>query len=260
MLDKWKGRAVYLKTLAKPWLDYPKTRHDPLIPPPWLHNIGGGNFREVGMEFLGHFIELCGLKPTERVLDVGCGTGRMATALADYLTSGTFDGLEIVKPSVDWCNRAYSAHPNFHFHHADVRNERYNRTGSVDASEYRFPFPDGSFDFVFLTSVFTHMLPDAVRNYSNEIQRVLAPGGRALITAYLLNATARRQIKSRAAYFPFDQKGDGFYFTSENPEDAVAYEEADFLAMTGPATVFPGSWVGLDGTSWQDIVITHPKR
>ena len=47
------------------------------------------------------------------------------------------------------------------------------------ASEYTFPYEDGEFDVVVLTSVFTHMLPDDVAHYLDEIARVLKPGGRA---------------------------------------------------------------------------------
>jgi hypothetical protein len=40
--------------------------------------IGEGDFDAVGQELLGYFRELAHLEPTERVLDIGCGLGRMA--------------------------------------------------------------------------------------------------------------------------------------------------------------------------------------
>lgn len=51
---------------------------DPLIPPDCLHAVGGPEFVKVGEEFLRHFVEVGGLQPHHRVLDVGFGTGRMA--------------------------------------------------------------------------------------------------------------------------------------------------------------------------------------
>jgi hypothetical protein len=47
-------------------------------------------------------------------------------------------------------------HPTFRFHRADLASSAYNPHGLMPASAYRFPFPDQSFDFIFLTVV-----PDA---------------------------------------------------------------------------------------------------
>ena len=44
----------------------------------------------------------------------------------------------------------------------------------------------GGRDVAFLTSVFTHMLPEDVEHYLDELARVLKPGGRTLITWFLL--------------------------------------------------------------------------
>ena len=59
----------------------------------------------------------------------------------------------------------YATPTQFRFQQIDVSTELYNKEGRYQASEYRFPFPDDSFDFVMLGSVFTHMLPEDVANY-----------------------------------------------------------------------------------------------
>jgi ubiquinone/menaquinone biosynthesis C-methylase UbiE len=256
---------VFVPSEPKKWLAYAFGPRDPLTPPPWLHNIGGGDSRAISREFLGHFIELGGLTPSDRVLDIGSGTGRMALALTEYLETGTYYGLEIVKSSVDWCRRAYAPFRNFTFVHADLGNNWYNRRGSQDAESYRLPFDDHSFDFIFLTSVFTHMRPQEVRNYLREIARVLAPNGKALVTAYLLNRPAHDQIHNGAAHFSFKRRGHGFFHEYRSPERAIAYDQSEFLQMVAgaglTAAVFPGSWTGLPGRSWQDIlVIGHQER
>src|SRR5215212_241626 len=43
--------------------------------------VGDGNYRAIGTEYLGHYVRIGGLKPTDRVLDIGCGIGRMAVPL-----------------------------------------------------------------------------------------------------------------------------------------------------------------------------------
>lgn len=122
------------------------------------------------------------------ILDVGSGQGRIARPLVDFLCpdEGEYHGIEIIEEGVEFCRRAYSDYENFLFHHIPVYNQFYNPSGTVEASKYGFPFPDSHFTFVFLTSVFTHMLEEDIRQYVSEIQRVLKPGGRALMTFFLL--------------------------------------------------------------------------
>src|ERR1700741_1289804 len=116
------ARAVLARVLAL-------ARGRSLIPPRCLHSVGPSDFVETGEEFLRYFTELAGLTPHERVLDVGCGTGRMARPLSRYLTDGRYDGVDVVGPSIAWCQAAYRRFPNFRFHHADVYNRVYNPKG-----------------------------------------------------------------------------------------------------------------------------------
>src|SRR6185295_13231209 len=85
-----------------------------------------------------------------------------------------------------WCTDNISSRfPNFHFHHANLSNTLYRKAGSV-AAKYRFPFPAERFDFIFLTSVFTHLRPEDAKNYLGEIKRVLKTEGRVLMTFLLM--------------------------------------------------------------------------
>ena len=234
---------------------------DPLVPPPSLHGVGG-HFHTTGHEFMRYFTGLGELKPTDRVLDIGSGTGRMAIRIKDYLTTGTYDGTEIVGESVDWCNQAYAKYPNFRFHHSDVFNEFYNPRGPVLAADYKFPFPDASFDFIFLTSVFTHMFPKDVENYLAEVKRMLAPGGRVLVTVFLLNEETRAlmgQGKSRFDFrFPVNDCWTAF--DDRPPESAIAFEEDQFRRMVEAqgleiTSLNFGNWRGKDGLTIQDLLI-----
>ncbi|HEY2638217.1 MAG TPA: class I SAM-dependent methyltransferase, partial [Solirubrobacteraceae bacterium] len=175
-------------------LDRLRGRHDPLIPPRRLNFVGPGDFAATGEEFLGHFTALAGLRPDERVLDVGCGIGRMARPLARYLVPpGAYAGFDVVPEAIAWCTRAYAGLPHFAFHLAEVRNAVYRPDSGVPAAEYRFPFPDAAFDFAFATSVFTHLLPTDAERYLAELARVVRPGGRVLLTFFVLDDDARER-------------------------------------------------------------------
>lgn len=242
-------------------------RQDPFVPPPALHPVGSGDYRKHGDEFFDHFKILAGLTPQDRILDIGCGTGRMARPLTSYLQDGTYDGFDIVKPAIDWCRRVYTRrHPNFTFHYADLYSELYNRAGKHSAAKFQLPFQTHTFDFVFLTSVFTHMLPDAIDNYLGEIERMMKPQGRCLATFFLITPESRRLMKSGAARIEFLSNVDGYYIADpDSVESGVAYPESAIrefyqrheLQIAEPIRY--GFWSGRkDGLSFQDIVLaTH---
>jgi len=162
---------------------------DKLIPPKSMIFVGDGDYKKIGEEFFVYLTELGGLKPTHKILDVGCGIGRMTLPLTRYLSNeGEYYGFDIVKKGIDWCNKNISTiYPNFQFEHANIYNKMYNQGGSIKSTEYKFPYNNEKFDFVFLTSVFTHMFRKDVEQYIKEISRVLKKSGKCLITFFLLN-------------------------------------------------------------------------
>lgn len=236
-----------------------------MIPPKSLSFVGKGDFVKIGREFRRHFIELAQLRPEHRVLDVGCGIGRMAIPLTEFITpAGGYWGFDIVKKGIDWCQeRITPKFPNFQFRHSDVYNKHYNPGGSEHACDYRFPFEDDFFDFVFLTSVFTHMVPVDLENYLREITRVLKPGGRCLITFLLINEDSAGLIRAGKSDLDFVHEMDGYFTTKPaDPEAAIAYDEAAALAffdkcgLTVELPVRYGSWCGRNTfLSYQDILI-----
>jgi ubiquinone/menaquinone biosynthesis C-methylase UbiE len=241
-----------------------RMRPDPFIPPRALHPVGDGDYRMTGEEFFGYFKTLAGLKPQDRVLDIGCGTGRMALPLTRYLDGGTYDGFDISRPAIKWCRNVFTRrYPHFTFHHADLYNGLYNRRGKQRAGQFQLPFQKQTFDFVFLTSVFTHMLPDGIENYLAEITRVLKPRGRCLATFFLITPESLQLITSGAGDFKFVSAVGGHYVADlKTEESAVAYTEETVRelynkhALQIAEPIRYGSWCGRkDGLSYQDIVI-----
>lgn len=215
------------------------------------HWGGGGNYEEIGQEFLRHFIS-AGLKPHHRVLEIGCGAGRMAAPLVNYL-EGSYVGIDISERAIRYCEQTIK-HPRFSFLHADLFNQSYNTNGR-SAAGYTFPFADGSFDFIFLTSVFTHLLREEVSNYMSEIGRLLKSGGISFSTWYLL-------MEIEKPYMPLTRFDDVSLVKSlKEPTKAIAYDhffvvELCSLNLLVIRDIHLGSWARSKGLSWQDIIVT----
>jgi SAM-dependent methyltransferase len=260
-----KDAIKYMAYAGVDMIDILRGRRDPLVPPRRMIFVGNGDFKKIGDEFLRYFIELGGLKSGDSVLDVGCGIGRMAVPLTQYLNaSGKYEGFDIVAHGIDWCTKNITVrHPNFHFQIADVYNKGYNPKGRFNAAQYKFPFANASFDFVFLTSVFTHMLPQEMENYFAEIARILRGGGRCLITFFLLNAESLRHINDKQSTLDFKFELAGCRTTDPiKPENAVAFEENYIRAVYEKyglriaEPVHYGSWCGRKNfLSYQDMIV-----
>ena len=98
-----------------------------------------------------------GLGPDAHLLDVGCGTGQLATALEPFLSpAGAYVGTDIAPEAIAFCRRKFQR-PNFQF---------------VESEMTGVPLSGRRFDFVYFGSVFTHM-------YTPEIRAMLeAPADR----------------------------------------------------------------------------------
>ena len=210
-----------LKWLGYAWQDVTGGARAARVPPKRKTFIGGGDFIAVGDAFFGT-LKRHGLTADMDVLDVGCGQGRMARPMTGFL-KGRYEGFDIDKSGIEWCQAQYKDAPNFTFHHADVFNARYNKTGQVAAKDYRFPFEDNSFDRVFLTSVFTHMFKYDVENYLSEISRVLKPSGKCLVTWFLLDEVSR-QSQHPVMNFAYDVDDVSRTTVKSNPEAAIAFD------------------------------------
>lgn len=223
------------------------------------------DFKENGDEFFRHYVELCGLEPNESMLDLGCGIGRKTLPLTRYLSvRGSYVGMDIVKSGVDWCTEKYtSKYPNFKFQLIDVYNSLYNPDGNYEAAEYKFPFFAEQFDFVVLNSVFTHMLPLEVENYLSEISRVLLPGGRCLISFFVLNDESLRLIEAGRSTVDLRYEfGPARAISREKPELAIGYDEkyvVELYEKCGLEIKQPvayGSWCGRENYySYQDQIL-----
>jgi SAM-dependent methyltransferase len=234
---------------------------------PWKQyalSVGGGDFEKVGQEYFGYLVRLGGLEPHHHLLDVGCGIGRMAVPLTGYLSEGAYTGCDIVEQSIRWCRRRIaSRYPNFSFDHVDVYNRHYNPGGNLKASDFDFPYADASFDLVLLVSVFTHMLPEDMENYTFEVARVLKPGGRCLITFFVLDDENTRLVEEGKSDLDYKFQFEGFRSVEpEEVETSIAYEEPLIRGLYKRAglrilePIHYGTWSRRSGgLAYQDIVV-----
>ncbi len=96
----------------------------------------------------------------KRVLDFGCGVGKVLRHFAQEATIAEFTGCDIHAPSIDWLQRNLC--PPFNAFRC--------------SEEPPLPQPDGYFDLIYATSVYTH-LTDRWAEWLLEHHRVLAPDG-----------------------------------------------------------------------------------
>jgi SAM-dependent methyltransferase len=228
------------------------------LPPLRLRkDVGLGDFRAIGQASRRLLIRH-GLQPDDRVLDVGCGVGRVAIPLTQYLSpEGSYDGFDVNRSWIRWCRRNITpAYPRFRFNAVSVANTHYGR-GGVDPSRFRFPYDDASFDFIFAMSLFTHMKVEGVRQYLSEAHRVLRPGG-TLVASFFF---AGDEIKDAALDFRVD-RGDHRLLSESDPDWAIAFappliDEFFPSELWRDRVLEPGHWRNVASDEFQDVVVVH---
>ena len=183
------------------------------------------------------------------VMDIGCGCGRYAHPLRDYRFkserfTGKYIGVDIDQEMLGWCRGNYDAE-RFSFHRSNHQSRAYR--GMKDGhAEYSLPASGASADFVFSTSLFTHLLEDELGNYCRESYRVLKPGGWMAMACFSMDHPPptygqRHTFRYRIANAHVE--------SLEVPEAAVAYDEAFLLGLAraagfGRAEILaaPGDW------------------
>ena len=232
-----------------------------------------GEADKVSARWSSAILDLGELGPDGRVLDIGCGPGRIAARLTRQLERGSYEGFDIDPRSIRWCRRKISSrHPNFHFQLADIRNAEYNPAGSQEARAYTFPYRDDEFDLALAASVFTHMLPGEIERYVSEAARVLKPDGRLLASFFLLNEdTQLRLMYSGRRILGAKEDDGGVHYRSQDattPERMIAvFEEGIRKIYAGAGltieTIGYGKWCGRrDGFLGfgQDLVVARKGR
>lgn len=110
-----------------------------------------------------------------RVLDIGCGS-------SPYFLSHTYFK---EKYAIDQLPKAAAAAPDILWHQLDLN------------AEPKIPFADGFFAAVTLLAVAEHLDPVALERLLTEAHRVLAPGGRLMLTTPAARADRLLRLLAR---------------------------------------------------------------
>jgi len=205
-----------------------KEKNDPPIPRFPIAAGPPGRYKKMGKRYVDYFIKWGNLKSTDKVLEMGCGLGRLSMALKQFLKDESeYHGFDIVPEAIEYCTENItSRYPNFHFSLINIYNKLYNKNGNLSAKEFNFPFENGYLDFVFLISVFTHLTLNDMQHYLSEISRVLNIGQKCFITYFLYGNENNRNDKSKPKDHDFKYPFEGFRSIDPDvPEKAVAYDE-----------------------------------
>jgi SAM-dependent methyltransferase len=108
-----------------------------------------------------------GTADAARVLDFGCGCGRVLRYVRDWLPMADLYGADMDQKGIDWCRA------NFDF-----------ACFTVNGPSAPMEFPDGYFDLIYGVSVFTHT-DEAMQDFwLAELQRIVRPGGLLVLSVH----------------------------------------------------------------------------
>lgn len=201
------------------------------------------------------------------ILDVGCGTGIMAIASEPLLGDrGRYTGIDVSRRDVEFCRRHYPRE-NFSFMHLDVNDK---------AARPRWDVPDASVDAVTALSVWTHMNEADAVFYFREADRVLRPGGKAIITFYLLDDLYQRSVADwtdRSGRYNNSNQNSRIFTTQasesgnwlhpdwvKRPEDTIGVTPAGVQTMLAGTRLslvetYVGNWKEVPGVFYQDVLV-----
>lgn len=125
----------------------------------------GRRLADIDLEAMLGGLELGG---DAAVLELGCGTGRLCTLLADRFVAVV--GLDISPSMIEAAKVLHPERPTLRY---------------VVNDGVRLPFPRGSFDLVMSFAVLHHLDPSLVQAALCAVRRVLKPSGHVRVQAWL---------------------------------------------------------------------------
>jgi cyclopropane fatty-acyl-phospholipid synthase-like methyltransferase len=212
---------------------------EPTLPPTEYMRLVCGDwpdleevFERMGRQIARRLEALKMLEPGARLLDIGCGCGRVALHLVDSPIAA-YAGFDRHAGMIEWAQSNIAARDDrFQFELVDVRSgyeEVDSNEGTISAAEFVFPYGDATFTGALAASVFTHIDLPATERYLCETARVLAPGGRLRASFFLDETTS-------------SMDGSGWNFVISEDDLRAALARADLEAIQVDSTQSRHTW------------------
>jgi SAM-dependent methyltransferase len=221
--------------------------------PPAALRMGGAHFRKdaafvaAAVKDVRRLQRLAGLTEHSRLLDWGCGAGRLAVGVraAGLGQVGDYHGVDVQADLIEWAS-THLSDSRTHFTHVDLANARYNPSG---APERAIPEESDRIDVFYAYSVFSHLLAEESSDYLKEVARLLDPDGRALITCFVEEGVPDCE-ENPAGYGPLTWSG---------PVHCVRFERATFEAMVATAGLAVDRFVYGRETDGQSLYVLRRR-
>lgn len=130
----------------------------------WFFKIGG--LKSFG-EFLDPICRHRELRSVRRLLDWGCGCGRVAVHFLSEPDVAEVFGCDVHQEAIQWCGE-------------NLRPGKFSRIEPWPPT----PYEDAAFDVALGISVFTHLARDVQNAWLAEMRRIIAPGGLFLASTH----------------------------------------------------------------------------
>ncbi|MGH8608543.1 MAG: class I SAM-dependent methyltransferase [Gammaproteobacteria bacterium] len=174
-----------------------------------LGRLGGIIMARMNRKVAAWAIDLLGVHPSDKVLEVGFGPGVGIQLLAKSVSSGRVVGVDYSKEMVE---------------QASVRNAKAIEDGRVDLREgsvERLPFEDETFNSALAINSM-QVWPDAVAGL-REIRRVMRPGGRIVLAFTRHSGQPKSGLTDALTAAGFlgvrvEETDDGFCALATNPD------------------------------------------
>jgi SAM-dependent methyltransferase len=187
------------------------------------------------------------------IVEIGVGCGRRAFHVRDFRLEaerfiGSYLAIDIDRELLEWCATHFD--DRFEFVQSTHASRSYVNTAAAEGS-FRIPRADSSIDFVFGTSVFSHLLEPEVHNYLEEGVRVLRPGRVMAMSCFCFDLA----VQSVGVRHSFSKRiGNAHVQSLRQPEAAVAYE-SEFLKELAVSSGFSSAEVMYHANEVQQLLV-----
>jgi cyclopropane fatty-acyl-phospholipid synthase-like methyltransferase len=190
------------------------------------------------------------LKRNHKVLEIGCGAGRIANGLFHYLNQeGKYLGLDVHPEIIDWCKKFITTrNSNFQFKQLTLSNNYYYQKNNNKFNQYNFDFlGEQKFDCIFAVATFNHLRLEDTQQYLQQIGKRLKNNGVAYFTCFIIDEEFFEFQEKNNLHRGLKQDSAGVWYGYERQSSFTGYEIPTLKYLLDDAnlkiiTYHPGSW------------------